>query len=197
MGKKGICYLKVVNKMGRQKRVNKNLQSHQSHVESSINDPKEVVYNHPSPTGFKNLGQTCFYNSVMQCLCQTNLLWSVLKDEKDNEGKMRNILPYGGDVELSEDEILKIEVPRMSKMLTTTLDLLDKVYNQDSSSAKMTRTRTQRKNTAINPGELFNEICAKSKRFNSYEQDDSMALFDTLVNLTAEEDKKVSFNQYI
>ena len=98
---------------------------------------------------------------VLQCLCQTNLLWSVLKDEKDNEGKMRNILPYGGDVELSEDEILKIEVPRMSKMLTTTLDLLDKVYNQDSSSAKMTRTRTQRKNTAINPGELFNEICAK------------------------------------
>jgi len=143
---------------------------------------EETNYEYPMPVGLKNLGNTCFFNSVVQCLCQTKVLKNVLEYEKQNVGTLRTILSNN----ISTMKSLEYEVPQMCNSLTNLLNFLNKFY--EFKEEKKTRTRSQKR--VICPDTLFDYISKKSKRFNAYEQDDCVALFDALITLTSDEDKK-------
>jgi len=154
---------------------------------------KEVLPNHPSPVGFKNIGNTCFYNSLMQCLIQTNTLRNVLKVEKKKHSyeENRTISAY----QFENCEQLTYKVPALSQLMQTTLELIDRVYdcsqnisNNNSQNKQISKRR--RNFEIINPQNLFYEVAKKSKRFTVGTQDDSASFFDALYEISNEEDKK-------
>ncbi|MGH0138230.1 UNVERIFIED_CONTAM: hypothetical protein FKN15_066058 [Acipenser sinensis] len=83
-----------------QKLENKNEQQKDSKkggtgMEEKEKPHKEIPPKNTSLTvkGFSNLGNTCFFNAVMQILSQTKLLRELLKDLKDNETSIK-ITPH-------------------------------------------------------------------------------------------------------
>ncbi|KAJ8027110.1 Ubiquitin carboxyl-terminal hydrolase 16 [Holothuria leucospilota] len=130
--------------------------------------------------GLVNLGNTCFFNAVMQNLTQTHVLRSVLS-EKWAVGKQVDIpLDTHLDLEAPNDEDkseedgeetshLMITLPSMGSLTSALLGFLEDV-NKES------------KNSSVNPRPLFSEVCQKAARFKGYQQQDSHELLRYLLD---------------
>ncbi|XP_071955340.1 ubiquitin carboxyl-terminal hydrolase 16-like [Antedon mediterranea] len=133
--------------------------------------------------GLSNLGNTCFFNAVMQILNQTY----VFKDVLDKVWMARDItIPNETklfiDVACSTDEdedesdadkhlidALKIHLPE-GNPLTQALALF---FN---------KMRDTSRSYAVNPRDLFNKVCDKASRFKGYQQQDSHELLRYLLD---------------
>ncbi|XP_066226494.1 ubiquitin carboxyl-terminal hydrolase 16 isoform X5 [Saccopteryx leptura] len=124
--------------------------------------------------GLSNLGNTCFFNAVMQNLSQTPMLRELLKEVKMS-GMIVKIEPP--DLALTEPLEINLEPPgpltlAMSQFLT-----------------EMQET----KKGIVTPKELFSQVCKKAVRFKGYQQQDSQELLRYLLDgMRAEEHQRVS-----
>ncbi|KFP17715.1 Ubiquitin carboxyl-terminal hydrolase 16, partial [Egretta garzetta] len=123
--------------------------------------------------GLSNLGNTCFFNAVMQNLSQTPVLRELLK-----EAKMPGATVKIESTELSmEPQLIKLDQPgpltlAMYQFLT-----------------EMQET----KKGVVTPKELFAQVCKKAIRFKGYQQQDSHELLRYLLDgMRAEEIQQVS-----
>ncbi|KAM8821510.1 ubiquitin carboxyl-terminal hydrolase 16 isoform 3-T3 [Eudromia elegans] len=123
--------------------------------------------------GLSNLGNTCFFNAVMQNLSQTPALRELLK-----EAKMC-------------DATIKIEPPEFS--MEPQLIKLDQPGPLTLAMYQFLTEMQETKKGTVTPKELFAQVCKKAIRFKGYQQQDSQELLRYLLDgMRAEEIQRVS-----
>ncbi|CAL8349084.1 unnamed protein product [Arctogadus glacialis] len=139
---------------------------------SSKSSPAET--NAVAVKGLSNLGNTCFFNAVIQNLSQTQLLRGVLNQLTENKSSLK-ITPTASS-NLAPMEV-HLETP--GSLTLAMSHLLNEIM--------------ECKKGVVTPRELFSQVCKKAARFKGFQQQDSQELLRYLLDgMRAEETKRVT-----
>uniref|UniRef100_A0A673VU54 Ubiquitin carboxyl-terminal hydrolase n=1 Tax=Salmo trutta TaxID=8032 RepID=A0A673VU54_SALTR len=120
--------------------------------------------------GINNLGNTCFFNAVMQNLSQTHMLNDLIQDVKEKGYKLKICPPAESNV------VLTLPSP---EPLTSAMFLFLHSMKESGKGP-------------VNPKILFNQLCQKAPRFKGYQQQDSQELLHYLLDsMRVEETKRI------
>uniref|UniRef100_UPI0037E72778 ubiquitin carboxyl-terminal hydrolase 16 n=1 Tax=Semicossyphus pulcher TaxID=241346 RepID=UPI0037E72778 len=169
--------VKAVESDDKENKENKDHQKKSTKKESVGKSQKSVTSEDNgsvSVKGLSNLGNTCFFNAVIQNLSQTHLLRQTLN--KVTEEKMSlDIKPAAS----SELEPITVQLDQPGSLTLAMCQLLNEI--QES------------KKGVVTPRELFTQVCKKAARFKGFQQQDSQELLRYLLDgMRAEEIKRVS-----
>lgn len=124
--------------------------------------------------GLSNLGNTCFFNSVVQNLSQTHILRDTLN--KVIEEKITLKIEPGATSNL---EPVSVNLERPGPLTLTMCQLLNEIQ--------------ETKKNVVAPRDLFTQVCKKAARFRGFQQQDSQELLRYLLDgMRAEEIKRTS-----
>ena len=157
---------------------------------SSSNINKSFVL--PRVKGLSNLGNTCFFNSVMQCLSQTHPLTDLI-DSQVSQGV--NFSISGTCLSFPEDsEPEGSSASTTMKMLDVYSDLSVKLAEGGpmltSLAAFFRDILGGGKSSVINPGHLFSQVARQSPKFRGMQQQDSHELLRYLMDGLKNEESK-------
>ncbi|CAG12771.1 unnamed protein product, partial [Tetraodon nigroviridis] len=126
-----------------------------------------------SVKGLSNLGNTCFFNAVIQNLSQTQLLRQNL-----------NVVIKDTSLSIKPDACLNLDPLEVQ---------LDKSGPLTLAMCQLLNEMRDSKKGVVTPQQLFTQVCKKAARFKGFQQQDSQELLRYLLDaVRAEEIKRVS-----
>ncbi|KAK3098342.1 hypothetical protein FSP39_018619 [Pinctada imbricata] len=142
--------------------------------------------------GLSNLGNTCFFNAVMQNLTQTPNLESLLIDRSKKGRALTLCDKHYSDSEDSMDEDSDIEIMTWKDLPSIDIVLPEAgMLTQSLINFLQEMNNYTTKSSTVNPGALFGQICKKNQRFRGFQQQDSHELLRYLMdNMRTEEIKR-------
>ncbi|XP_038816926.1 ubiquitin carboxyl-terminal hydrolase 16 isoform X1 [Salvelinus namaycush] len=128
-----------------------------------------------SVRGLSNLGNTCFFNSVVQTLSQTQLLRQVINKVTAEEKTSVTITPGVS----SDLEPILVQLGPPGSLTVAMCQILNEIQ--------------ETKKGVVTPRELFSQVCKKAARFKGFQQQDSQELLRYLLDgMRAEEMKRLN-----
>ncbi|XP_039108073.1 ubiquitin carboxyl-terminal hydrolase 45 isoform X4 [Hyaena hyaena] len=121
--------------------------------------------------GITNLGNTCFFNAVMQNLAQSYILSELMNESKESSAKLK-IFPSSD----SHLDPLMVELSSPGP-LTSALFLFLHSMKETGKGP-------------LSPKVLFNQLCQKAPRFKGFQQQDSQELLHSLLDAVRMEETK-------
>uniref|UniRef100_A0A8C5Q315 Ubiquitin carboxyl-terminal hydrolase n=1 Tax=Leptobrachium leishanense TaxID=445787 RepID=A0A8C5Q315_9ANUR len=123
--------------------------------------------------GINNLGNTCFFNAVMQNLAQTHMLYEALDEMKENGAQIK----IGDTADFNLDPL--------AVTLSTPGPLTSAVF-------LFLHSMKEAGKEPISPKVLFSQLCQKAPRFKTFQQQDSQELLHYLLDaMRLEETKRI------
>ncbi|XP_011769766.2 ubiquitin carboxyl-terminal hydrolase 45 isoform X5 [Macaca nemestrina] len=126
-----------------------------------------------SVRGITNLGNTCFFNAVMQNLAQTYTLTDRMNEIKESSTKLK-IFPSSD----SQLDPLVVELSRPGPLTSALFLFLHSMKETEKGP--------------LSPNVLFNQLCQKAPRFKDFQQQDSQELLHYLLDAVRTEETKIS-----
>ncbi|XP_066476168.1 ubiquitin carboxyl-terminal hydrolase 16 [Tiliqua scincoides] len=149
---------------------NKKIKDHKNEEEKEkkemqIKDDKFYLNGNAEVTvkGLSNLGNTCFFNAVLQNLSQTPVLRELLKEVKMPDATVTVEPP---EFSITEPLVVTLDQPRSLTLAMCQF---------------LTEMQETKKGT-ITPKELFSQVCKKAIRFKGFQQQDSQELLRYLLD---------------
>ncbi|XP_043746133.1 ubiquitin carboxyl-terminal hydrolase 45 isoform X4 [Cervus elaphus] len=124
-----------------------------------------------SVKGITNLGNTCFFNAVMQNLAQSHILTELMNEIKEHGTKLK-IVPSSD----SQLEPLVVELSSPGPLTSALFLFLHSMKETERGP--------------LSPKVLFNQLCQKAPAFKSFQQQDSQELLHYLLDAVRTEETK-------
>uniref|UniRef100_A0A8C5MCQ8 Ubiquitin carboxyl-terminal hydrolase n=1 Tax=Leptobrachium leishanense TaxID=445787 RepID=A0A8C5MCQ8_9ANUR len=145
----------------------------QPHQAVKVEKTANATSNNQEPTvkGLSNLGNTCFFNAVMQNLSQTPTLKELVNEVK---------LPQSVTVSLPDSNHQEVHLDQPPGPLTLAM-------------CQFLMEMQETKKGVVTPKEVFSQVCKKAARFKGYQQQDSQELLRYLLDgMRGEEIQRIS-----
>ncbi|XP_029389244.1 ubiquitin carboxyl-terminal hydrolase 45 isoform X3 [Mus pahari] len=125
----------------------------------------------PSVKGITNLGNTCFFNAVIQNLAQTYILFELMNEIKEDGTKFKISLSSAPQL-----EPLVVELSSPGPLTSALFLFLHSMKEAEKGP--------------LSPKVLFNQLCQKAPRFKGSQQQDSQELLHHLLDAVRTEETK-------